>query len=350
LRATLAPVADTIGTTEPEYQVALSFAGAQRDYVRQVSSELAKHAVTPFFDEEHEIHLWGKNLVEEFQRIFMTDSHVVVMFVSKQYAENEWPRHERRSALARALSERREYVLPVRFDDTVLPGLDPSVLYLPLANRPPAQLAREILEKLVQLGGRIEPAKPAFRASDVEASPGAVCRVAVSDQNGSPIHGATVLFVAHNGTATQATSGQDGVAEVRAPVRRNVAVFVAHPKHRAAYLPRHDSGLELEVVLPASGGVQSFIIANTTGHIPGFRPRLNPIGQGHDAAAVPSAIYIYVDNGSVDGKADQPFHFRVGQPMLLEDSEGHQVRATCVGFVGRSTLWEYEFPHQDLPT
>ena len=30
--------------------------------------------------------------------------------------------------------------------------------------------------------------------------------------------------------------------------------------------------------------------------------------------------------------------------MMLEDSDGHQVRATCVGFVGQSTLWEYETP------
>jgi hypothetical protein len=56
---------------------------------------------------------------------------------------------------------------------------------------------------------------------------------------------------------------------------------------------------------------------------------------------------MYVTNGSVDGKSQQPFIFRVGQAMMLEDSEGHQVRATCVGFVGQSTLWEYEFPDDE---
>lgn len=146
------------GSTEREFQVALSFAGEQRDYVREVAEELAKHRVKAFFDEENTIRLWGKNLVEEFQRIFMTDSNAVVMFISKEYAEKEWPRHERRSALTRALRERREYVLPVRFDDTVLPGLDPDALYLPLNVRSPAQLAKEILEKLVELGCQIEPA------------------------------------------------------------------------------------------------------------------------------------------------------------------------------------------------
>ena len=72
------------GSTEPEYQVALSFAGERRAYVREVAEELAEHRVKAFFDEENEIRLWGKNLVEEFQRIFMTHSTVVVMFISKE--------------------------------------------------------------------------------------------------------------------------------------------------------------------------------------------------------------------------------------------------------------------------
>jgi hypothetical protein len=87
------------------------------------------------------------------------------------------------------------------------------------------------------------------------------------------------------------------------------------------------------------------IFAGSTGHIPGFRPRLAPVGDAHDAEGLPRRTYMYLDNGSVDGRAEQPFHFRVGKPMMLEDSEGHQVRATCAGFVGRSTLWEYELPN-----
>ena len=65
------------GSAEPEFQVALSFAGEQRDYVREVASELAKHGVKAFFDEENTIRLWGKNLVEEFQllTVSLDDDH-----------------------------------------------------------------------------------------------------------------------------------------------------------------------------------------------------------------------------------------------------------------------------------
>ena len=195
----------SVGPPEPEFDVALSFAGEQRDYVRAVRSELTKNGIRVFFDEDNEIALWGKNLAEELQRIYMTASNVVVMFVSEDYARKSWPIHERQSAIARAINERREYILQVRFDNTMLPGLDPSLSYLPLENRPPAKLAENIMAKLVQLGGRVEPPKPAFRAKDTSDVGRNVCRVIVHDEDGVPIESATVLLVAHNGTRVRAT-------------------------------------------------------------------------------------------------------------------------------------------------
>jgi len=65
----------------------------------------------------------------------------------------------------------------VQFDNAVLPGLDPNLGYLTLENRPAAELAQAIIKKLVRLGGHVEPAKPAFRAKNLNAS-GKVCRVA----------------------------------------------------------------------------------------------------------------------------------------------------------------------------
>ena len=46
----------------------------------------------------------------------------MVVFVSAEYAGRDWTRLERRAALSRAVRERREYVLPARFDDTPCPG------------------------------------------------------------------------------------------------------------------------------------------------------------------------------------------------------------------------------------
>ena len=170
-------------------------------------------------------------------------------------------------------------------------------------------------------------------------------------EDGGPIEGASVLLVAQNGTANQGKTGPDGVAEMPARVRRKVAVFVAHPQHRAAFYRQHDNGAKLEVTLPAGAGAHSLIFAGNTGHIPGFGPRLAPIGNNHDAEGIPPVTYMYLDNGSVDGRAEQPFHFRVGRPMMLENGEGDQLRATCVGFVGEARCGSTKRPdHHSMTT
>ena len=51
------------------------------------------------------------------------------MFISQAYVEKAWTRHERRLALSRMIREPGEYILPVRFDDTSVPGL-PTDVYL----------------------------------------------------------------------------------------------------------------------------------------------------------------------------------------------------------------------------
>ena len=59
---------------------------------------------------------------------------------------------ERRAALARAVRERREFVLPARFDDTPLPGLLSDMVTVDLRTRTPQQFAIMIINKLTALG------------------------------------------------------------------------------------------------------------------------------------------------------------------------------------------------------
>lgn len=134
----------------PDYvwEVALSFAGEQREYVAEVAKHLKEGGVPCFYDEDNLVALWGEDLAEIFDRIYRLDSEFAVIFISKEYVAKEWTRHERRSALARALSERSAYILPARFDDTDVPGLQPTVHFLPLADVSPAELAATIVEKV----------------------------------------------------------------------------------------------------------------------------------------------------------------------------------------------------------
>ncbi len=132
--------------------MALSFAGAQRDYIDQVAQALKARGVRCFYDADEEIDLWGKYLADELPAIYGEQAAAVVIFVSAEYAARDWTRHERRAALGRAVRERGEYVLPARFDDTPLPGLLPDMSYVDLRGRTPQQFAAMIAAKLVGLG------------------------------------------------------------------------------------------------------------------------------------------------------------------------------------------------------
>jgi len=133
------------------WDVALSFAGAQRAYVEQVAAVLRARGVRCFYDADEQVELWGKYLAEELPGIYGEQAAAVVMFVSADYAARDWTRHERRAALTRAVRERREYVLPARFDDTPLPGLPSGMVTVDLRTRSPQQFAAIIADKLAAL-------------------------------------------------------------------------------------------------------------------------------------------------------------------------------------------------------
>jgi hypothetical protein len=135
-----------------QWDVALSFAGAQRDYVEQVAQALKARGVRCFYDADEQIDLWGKYLAEELPLIYGAQAAAVVVFVSAEYAARDWTRLERRSALNRAVRERREYVLPAQFDDTPLPGLLSDMVAIDLRTRTPQQFAAMIAAKLAALG------------------------------------------------------------------------------------------------------------------------------------------------------------------------------------------------------
>jgi hypothetical protein len=131
-----------------KYDICLSFAGEDRDYVDEVARHLKDLGVKVFYDNDAQVDLWGKNLTEYLDEIYRNQSRYCLMFVSKHYAAKMWTKHERQSAFDRAMTQDQEYVLPVRFDDTVLPGLRTGVGYLDGTRVTPRRLAEMAAQKL----------------------------------------------------------------------------------------------------------------------------------------------------------------------------------------------------------
>ena len=113
-----------------EFDVALSFAGEDRKYVERVANRLRTMELRVFYDKYESTDLWGKNLYDHLHTVYSARARFVVLFISKHYSAKLWPNHERQSAQERAFRERKEYILPVRFDTTRLPGLIGTVGYM----------------------------------------------------------------------------------------------------------------------------------------------------------------------------------------------------------------------------
>ena len=131
-----------------EFDVALSFAGEDRKHAEALAKILHKRDVKVFYDEFLKATLWGKDLFQHLETIYKDKAQYCVVFVSKDYVRKNWTKHELRHAQARSFTADREYILPLRLDDTVLPGLAATVGYLDIRSTKPPQIAALLLEKL----------------------------------------------------------------------------------------------------------------------------------------------------------------------------------------------------------
>ena len=131
-----------------KYQLALSFAGENRDFVEEVARFLKAYGIAYFYDAEHEAEIWGESLAEFLQRTYEDDAAYVVMFISEAYVEKTWTNLERQSAIAGALKRKRRSILMFKFDSVHVPGIPSDTAYLSAGHHTPATLAARIAEKL----------------------------------------------------------------------------------------------------------------------------------------------------------------------------------------------------------
>ncbi|KAB2945274.1 MAG: TIR domain-containing protein (plasmid) [Candidatus Methanoperedens sp.] len=131
-----------------EYDVALSFAGEDRKYSEELAKLLTEKGIKVFYDDYKTAELWGKNLYQHFQSIYRDNARFCVVFVSHNYAEKFWPRHELEQAQARAFRENEEYILPVRIDNTEIPGINDTRGYIDLRTTAMKDIAEAVITKL----------------------------------------------------------------------------------------------------------------------------------------------------------------------------------------------------------
>lgn len=322
---------------DPDFDIALSFAGEDRAYVDEVAHALRERGVKVFYDLFEEAELWGKDLYAHLIEIYQKRARFTVMFISEAYNRKLWTNHERRAAQAKAFQEAQEYILPARFDDTLIPGVLPTVGYVSLKDRTPADLASLIAKKLVSAGGTVPTELVRKDFASVTANPSVTateCVVVVLNEEKAPFPNVTITAQADNGTIIEGRTDADGLCVLAIHTRRPYNLLVSNSEYPAAVIERVDPADGALVTLPRTENIGSLVI-HSTGYIPGLSGRLNPILD------TSQRTYLYADNIAIDGGRPQPVNFKVNDPIELEDAYGVIVFATVKHIAGSVTLLQF---------
>jgi len=113
-----------------DYHVAISFAEEDREIAENIACRMKSKGYYIFSDKYEQADFWGKDLYSHLTEIYTKKAKYCLMIISENYAEKQWTNLERRAAQARAFSQSKEYILPLKLDDTEIPGLVDTIGYV----------------------------------------------------------------------------------------------------------------------------------------------------------------------------------------------------------------------------
>lgn len=143
------------------FEVALSFAGENRDLARRIAialqDEIGRGRV--FYDEWFEAELARPNLDTYIQHLYRNDSRLVLVCVGEQYQSKPWTQLEwnaiqsleRELRDPQATARPRLRLLPVRIGDGDITGIMQSAIVPDIRNRPIEDVVRLIVDRLNRL-------------------------------------------------------------------------------------------------------------------------------------------------------------------------------------------------------
>jgi hypothetical protein len=132
------------------FDIAVSFAGEDREFVEKVVRGLLRSVVRVFYDRFEQHDMLGRDLGRYLDQIYQHSAHFVAVFISKAYAEKAWTKHEFSSALAGKILGREDYILPILLDTTQIAGLPTTIGYVSAQGVNPAFIA-EVLSKKISV-------------------------------------------------------------------------------------------------------------------------------------------------------------------------------------------------------
>lgn len=131
-----------------DYNIALSFAGEDREYVEKIAYGLKERGVNVFYDKFKTAELWGKDLYQYLNNIYKNEADYCIIFISEAYKKKAWTQHELASAQSRAFLDDKEYILPIYIDMVAIPGINETTGHLKKSEYTISEIVNIIVEKL----------------------------------------------------------------------------------------------------------------------------------------------------------------------------------------------------------
>lgn len=128
------------------YDVVLSFAGEDREYVEECADILTALGIKVFYDSYEQDVLWGKDLYTFLADIYSNKARYAIVFISQHYVKKCWTKNEFKFINERMFNSETEYLLPVFLDDTKLCGIPETQGYL--TNKTPYEVAVMFAKKI----------------------------------------------------------------------------------------------------------------------------------------------------------------------------------------------------------
>jgi hypothetical protein len=136
--------------TEEQYDIAVSFAGEQRDYVSRTVDACKQLGLNVFYDKDKNNEWWGKNFIRQQRDVYSSKTRFFVPFISSEYLSKPVPMDEFEAAMMTAVKQGEGYILPVLMGDAEVPPdlLHPHIGYLRAEDFTPEALAQELQKRV----------------------------------------------------------------------------------------------------------------------------------------------------------------------------------------------------------
>ena len=287
-----------------KYDVALSFAGEQRVFVREVAKKLIAKRLKIFFDEHDQHKALGHKPFDYFGEIYSEKAYLVVLFVSKEYIKKPIPKHEAKCAI----ENNENSVIVFRFDDVHFDGLE-SKIYIDIGTRKEEDIADSIENVLYDKGFVFENDKDKKYEAEHTPIGGSKIEFSFFDYENNPIEYGSIYSIRKDLWKNHHPSNTYKEKEI-------YSFYCADDNQCGLYIKNITNGTRVVI-----NGIRSNNAGSLVGSgwikIPTSNFEINPIVDNLNRR------YFYGKNIRCNNENQRPFNFNFGQELKLENFDGY---------------------------